>query len=284
MGEDPEANLARSLELAAESVSAGAQLVVLPELHRNRYFCQTEDPTYFALAETMDGPTATAVGDFARRRRVVVVASIFERRGAGVFHNTALVFDADGRRAGIYRKMHIPDDPQYFEKFYFAPGDQGFTPVDTAVGRLGVLICWDQWFPEAARVMALADADILVYPTAIGGIPSEPADERARQLDAWVTVQRGHAIANGCAVVAVNRCGFEPRTVQSTADDGIHFWGNSFVAGPQGELLARLDEREQAAVVALDLTRGKEVRRLWPFFRDRRVDAYGDLLRRAKKP
>lgn len=277
-GPDRDANLARTAEAVRAAAASGARLIVLSELHLGPYFCQSEDPGVFDLAEPIPGPASEALGLLARETGVVLVSSLFERRAAGLHHNTAVVFEHDGAIAGRYRKMHIPDDPQYYEKFYFTPGDLGFTPIDTSVGRLGVLVCWDQWYPEAARLMALRGADLLIYPTAIGELPAEPADERARQRDAWVTVQRGHAVANGLPVVSVNRVGFEPRPGATSADDGLRFWGTSFVAGPQGERLAELPSDAPATVVVdIDLARGEEVRRMWPFLRDRRIDAYRGL-------
>jgi N-carbamoylputrescine amidase len=274
-------NLARSMAGIREAAAKGAQLVVLQELHASLYFCQTEDPACFDLAETIPGPSTTAFGDLARELGVVLVISLFERRAAGLFHNTAVVLEKDGTLAGCYRKMHIPDDPGYHEKFYFTPGDLGFAPVATSVGRLGVLVCWDQWYPEAARLMALGGADLLIYPTAIGWDPGDPADEQARQLDAWLTVQRGHAVANGLPVVSVNRVGSEPDP--SSRLPGAHFWGTSFVAGPQGEWLARAGADDEAVlVVPVDLARSEAVRRIWPFLRDRRIDAYQDLLKRYR--
>lgn len=259
----------------------GARLVVLPELHAGPYFCQTEDPERFDEAEPVPGPATERLGALARELGVVVVASVFERRAPGLYHNTAAVLERDGSLAGVYRKMHIPDDPGFYEKFYFTPGDLGFQPVQTSVGKLGVLVCWDQWYPEAARLMALAGAELLVYPTAIGWDPRDPDDERTRQRDAWLTVQRGHAVANGIPVVGVNRVGFE----QSPARDaeGILFWGSSFVAGCQGEILglAGCDD-EEVLVTSLDLGRTETVRRIWPFLRDRRIDAYADLLKRYR--
>ena len=274
-------NLARSMAGIREAAAKGAQLVVLQELHASLYFCQTEDTACFDLAETIPGPSTTAFGDLARELAVVLVISLFERRAAGLFHNTAVVLEKDGTLAGCYRKMHIPDDPGYHEKFYFTPGDLGFAPVATSVGRLGVLVCWDQWYPEAARLMALGGADLLIYPTAIGWDPDDPADEQARQLDAWLTVQRGHAVANGLPVVSVNRVGSEPDP--SSRSPGALFWGNSFVAGPQGEWLARAGADDEAVlVVPVDLARSEAVRRIWPFLRDRRIDAYQDLLKRYR--
>jgi N-carbamoylputrescine amidase len=275
-----EANLANSIEGIAEARRRGAQLVLLQELHNGYYFCQSEDTRCFDLAEPIPGPTTERLAGAAKEHDVVLVASLFERRTGGVYHNTAVVFDRNGDVAGCYRKMHIPDDPGYYEKFYFTPGDQGFEPVDTSLGRLGVLVCWDQWFPEAARLMALAGAELLLYPTAIGWEPSDAADEQQRQYEAWQTVQRAHAVANGIPVVVCNRSGFEP-----APDDhgGIQFWGNSFIAGPQGEILAQAgSEGSEVLVADIDRQRVEQVRRIWPFFRDRRIDAYQDLLRRVR--
>ncbi len=261
--------------LAAE----GAALVVLQELHNTPYFCQTESVDCFDLAEPIPGPSTAFYGALARELGIVLVCSLFERRAAGLYHNTAVVLERDGSIAGTYRKMHIPDDPAYYEKFYFTPGDQGFRPIDTSVGRLGVLVCWDQWYPEAARLMALHGADLLIYPTAIGYESSDSADEQERQREAWTTVQRGHAVANGLPVVTVNRVGHEPDPSGQTG--GIQFWGSSFVAGPQGEMLYRAPRDEEATqVVDVDMRRSEQVRRWWPFLRDRRIDAYGDICRR----
>ena len=277
---DAEANLSVIEQRVAEAARRGARLVLLQELHNGAYFCQHEDVCEFDLAEPIPGPSTERLGRLAREHGVVLVSSLFERRAAGLYHNTAVVLEQDGTLAGKYRKMHIPDDPAYYEKFYFTPGDLGFTPIDTSVGRLGVLVCWDQWYPEAARLMALAGADLLIYPTAIGWESSDSASEKARQRDAWVTAQRAHAIANGLPVVSVNRTGFEPDP--SGATGGIQFWGGSFVAGPQGELLAQAPADQAAAlVVEVDLARTETVRRMWPFFRDRRIDAFGGLTRRA---
>ena len=268
---------ARAEVLAAR----GARLIVNQELHDGPYFCQTENVAEFDRAVSLDSSEAMAFySALAARLGVVMVTSLFERRAPGLYHNTAVVFDADGSEAGRYRKMHIPDDPAYYEKFYFTPGDIGFRPIDTSVGRLGVLVCWDQWYPEAARLMALAGADMLIYPTAIGWESSDPEAEQARQLDAWMTVQRGHAVANGLPVVTVNRVGHEPDP--SGATGGITFWGNSFVAGPQGELLYRAGTDEALDVIDIDLARSEQVRRWWPFLRDRRIDAYADLTRRYR--
>jgi N-carbamoylputrescine amidase len=278
---NPEAsvNLDTSIRGIREAASRGAQLVLLPELHLGPYFCQTEDTTRFDLAEPIPGPATALLGSVARETGVVLVASLFEKRAPGLYHNTAVVFERDGALAGTYRKMHIPDDPGYYEKFYFTPGDLGFSPIVTSVGSLGVLVCWDQWYPEAARLMALAGADILLYPTAIGWNPEDSEEERGRQLDAWITVQRGHAVANGLPVIACNRVGVEPDP--SAQSQGIHFWGNSFVAGPQGELLAQAGvAEEQVFMVGIDRDRSETVRRIWPFLRDRRIDAYQGLTRR----
>ncbi len=268
-----------------EAATRGAELVLLQELHDGPYFCQTEDPAVFDRAEPIPGPGSDHLGALAAELGVVIVGSLFERRAAGLCHNTAVVLERDGSLVGRYRKMHIPDDPGYHEKFYFTQGDaegagHGFTPVDTSVGRLGVLVCWDQWYPEAARLMALAGAEILLYPTAIGWDPADDATEQARQLDAWRTVQRGHAIANSLPVAACNRVGFEA-TPGGDARDGALFWGNSFACGPQGELLFEApNDGESVVVIPIERGRTDTVRRMWPFFRDRRVDAYGDLTRR----
>jgi len=257
----------------------GAELVVLQELHNSLYFCQTEDVNMFDLAESIPGPSTQLFGDVARQCGVVLVTSLFERRSAGLYHNTAVVIEKDGSIAGRYRKMHIPDDPAYYEKFYFTPGDLGFRPIQTSVGRLGVMVCWDQWYPEAARLMALAGAELLIYPTAIGYESSDTLQEQQRQRSAWQTVQRGHAVANGLPVVAVNRVGHEPDPSGQTG--GIQFWGSSFVAGPQGEMLCEASSTdEQQVVVEIDLRRCEQVRRWWPFLRDRRIDHYSNLTRR----
>ena len=274
----PADNLAACVEAAGQAAAAGAGLIVLEELHNTRYFCQVEDPAYFDLAEPVPGPTTRILAEVARETRTVIVASLFERRAAGLYHNTAVVLDADGALAGTYRKMHIPDDPGYYEKFFFAPGDQGFRPIATAAGRLGVLVCWDQWYPEAARAMALAGAEILIYPTAIGWDPRDGEAEQLRQLEAWQTVQRGHAVANGLPLIACNRTGLEDDPTGQTP--GIRFWGRSFVCGAQGEWLAQADEDEEILLTEIDLERTEHVRRIWPFFRDRRIDAYPDLLKR----
>lgn len=258
----------------------GARLVLLQELHQSSYFCKVEDPAYFDLAEPIPGPGTEWLGGLAKELAVVIVGSLFERRAPGLYHNTAVVLEADGRLAGRYRKAHIPDDPGYYEKFYFTPGDDDLRPIDTSVGRLGVLVCWDQWYPEAARLMALAGADLLLYPTAIGRSAEDPEAEQRRQQEAWEIVQRGHGVANGLPVLACNRVGFEPDPSGATA--GITFWGNSFACGPQGEIIARAGDATETLVVDLDLARSERVRRMWPFLRDRRIDAYGDLQRRYR--
>lgn len=274
-----DANL-RAIEAdVATAAAAGARLILLQELHNGAYFCQTQDTAEFERAESIPGPSTQRLGQLARQHGVVLVASLFERRAAGLYHNTAVVFETDGSVVGTYRKMHIPDDPGFMEKFYFTPGDLGFTPVDTSVGRLGVLVCWDQWYPEAARLMALHGAELLLYPTAIGWDRRDDEAERARQRDAWIISQRAHAVANGLPVLSVNRVGFEADP--SGVGPGIEFWGSSFVAGPQGELLAQADTRSAVVLHAeLDMQRSESVRRIWPFLRDRRIDAYGDLLKR----
>lgn len=268
--------LAKNIEAVHKQ---GAQLVVLQELHNSLYFCQTENTNLFDLAEPIPGPSTAFFGELARQFQIVIVASLFERRAAGLYHNTAVVFDTDGSIAGKYRKMHIPDDPAYYEKFYFTPGDLGFKPIQTSLGKLGVQVCWDQWYPEGARLMALQGAELLIYPTAIGYESSDPVEEQERQREAWTTVQRGHAVANGLPVIAVNRVGWEPDPSGQTK--GITFWGSSFVAGPQGEFLYRASkDQEENVVVEVDLERSENVRRWWPFLRDRRIDEFGDLTRR----
>lgn len=280
-GDAPQDNLKRSLAGIEEAAAKGAKLVLLQELHRTRYLCQHEDPALFDLAEPIPGPSTAALSALAKAHGVVIVASLFEARAPGLCHNTAVVLDADGRLAGRYRKMHIPDDPGYYEKFYFTPGDLGFEPVDTAVGRLGVLVCWDQWYPEAARLMALAGAELLLYPTAIGWDSRDEDAERARQREAWITIQRAHAVANGVPVLACNRVGHEPDP--SGASPGIDFWGSSFVAGPQGELLAQAPvSEEHLLIVDVDRGRTETVRRMWPYLRDRRIDAYAELTKRYR--
>ncbi len=280
--EDVAKNRARNLAAIRSLAEDGAKLVVLSELHDSLYFCQCEDVENFQYAVSHPGEFFEVYSKAASENGVVLVASSFERRAPGLYHNTAVVFDADGSVAGRYRKMHIPDDPGFYEKFYFTPGDMGFHPIDTSVGRLGVLVCWDQWYPEAARLMALDGADILIYPTAIGWNPDDPEDEKARQREAWITVQRGHAVANGIPVVSVNRVGFEEDL--SGVSSGIDFWGSSFVSGPQGELLylAPVDKSAEE-VVEIDLKRSENVRQWWPFLRDRRIDAYGNLTKRFLK-
>ena len=276
---DSEANIARLSDSIRTCAAEGAELVVLQELHNSLYFCQTEDTDTFHLAEPIPGPSTEHFGQVARACGAVLVLSLFERRAAGLYHNTAVVIERDGTLAGRSRKMHIPDDPAYYEKFYFTPGDLDFRPISTSVGRLGVLVCWDQWYPEAARLMALRGADLLLYPTAIGWDSADTPDEQRRQLDAWRTVQRGHAIANGLPVVTVNRVGHEPDPSGQTA--GIQFWGNSFACGPQGELLTELPtDTEAIRIVDIDLRRSEHVRRWWPFLRDRRIDAFAPLTRR----
>ena len=257
----------------------GAELIVLQELHNGLYFCQTENVNVFDQAETIPGPSTELFGKVAKENKVVIVTSLFEKRAAGLYHNTAVVFEKDGTIAGKYRKMHIPDDPAYYEKFYFTPGDLGFEPISTSVGKLGVLVCWDQWYPEAARLMALRGADLLIYPTAIGWESSDPEDEKIRQQNAWIISQRGHAVANGLPVISVNRVGHEADPSAQT--NGIQFWGNSFVAGPQGELThTSSSDTEEEVVIEIDLQRSENVRRWWPFLRDRRIDAYGEIVKR----
>jgi N-carbamoylputrescine amidase len=279
MSADPEANLRQAVAKVAQAATAGARIVCLPELFRSRYFAQTEDARVFDLAEPVPGPSTEALGKAAKQAGVVVIAPVFERRAPGLYHNSAATIDVDGRVAGVYRKMHIPDDPAYYEKYYFAPGDLGFRAFDTGVGRIGTLVCWDQWYPEGARLTALQGANILFYPTAIGWHPKEKATHGAEQLDAWRTIQRGHAIANGCYVAAVNRVGHEPPAGED--GDGIEFWGSSFVADPFGAILAEAPaDRETILVAEVDLARIEEVRRGWPFLRDRRIDAYGGIVSR----
>ncbi|WP_323814517.1 carbon-nitrogen hydrolase [Cellvibrio sp. NN19] len=274
---DLAANFEKTIAQIRIAAQQGAELVVLQELHRGLYFCQQEIADYFDLAETIPGPSTQVLGELAKELNVVIVASLFEKRAAGLHHNTAVVIERDGSIAGKYRKMHIPDDPGYYEKFYFTPGDLGFHPIQTSVGKLGILVCWDQWFPEAARLMAMAGAELLIYPTAIGWSLDEDADEQVRQRDAWITIQRAHAIANGLPVVSVNRVGHEP---DPAGGKGLKFWGSSFVAGPQGDFLfnASIDQ-EQTKVVTIDMQRSEQVRRMWPYLRDRRIDHYGDLLK-----
>jgi len=273
--------LARTETGIRQAAAQGAQLIVLQELHTSLYFCQHESTELFDLAETIPGPSTEWLGGLAAELGVVIVGSLFERRAPGLYHNTAVVLERDGRLVGTYRKMHIPDDPGYYEKFYFTPGDLGFEPIDTSAGRLGVLVCWDQWYPEAARLMAMAGAELLIYPTAIGWNPDDTADEQARQRDAWITIQRSHAVANGLPVLACNRVGHEPDPTGQLS--GSQFWGSSFVAGPQGELLGQLGDDPDVLCVDIDLARSENVRRWWPFLRDRRIDAYGDLTQRFRR-
>ena len=272
-------NMSRLSEGIALLAQRGAGLIVLQELHNSLYFCQTEDVNTFEQAEPIPGPSTDFFGKLARKHQVVIVTSLFEKRAAGLYHNTAVVIERDGTIAGKYRKMHIPDDPAYYEKFYFPPGDMGFQPINTSVGRLGVLVCWDQWFPEAARLMAMRGADLLIYPTAIGYAANDTPEEQQRQREAWTTIQRGHAVANGLPVIAVNRVGYE--IDPSSQTKGIQFWGSSFVAGPQGEILYCAPENdEKQEIVAIDLAHSEQVRRWWPFFRDRRIDAYTNIDKR----
>jgi N-carbamoylputrescine amidase len=271
-------NIHKLKEKIRQLANGGAELIVMQELHNGLYFCQTEDTEVFDQAETIPGHSTYTFGELAKELGVVIVLSLFEKRAAGLYHNTAVVLEKDGSIAGIYRKMHIPDDPAYYEKFYFTPGDLGFNPIDTSVGRLGILVCWDQWYPEAARMMALSGAEVLIYPTAIGWESSDSDEEKQRQLEAWITVQRGHAIANGVPVISVNRTGHE--TDPSGQTNGIQFWGNSFICGPQGEFIFKADENEITHIVEIDKKRTENVRRWWPFFRDRRIDEYGELTKR----
>ena len=280
--EDRAQNIAATLAAIRAAAQQGAQLVVLQELHAGVYFCQSEDTKRFDQAESIPGPTSETLARIAKELALVIVGSVFERRAAGVYHNTAVVLDSDGQLKGQYRKMHIPDDPGYHEKFYFTPGDLGFRPIATSLGTLGVLVCWDQWYPEAARVMALHGADILIYPTAIGWDTRDDNAEKNRQREAWITIQRAHAIANGLPLVACNRVGVEPDPAGRTP--GIQFWGSSFIAGPQGEILAQAPADQAAVLVAeIDRKHSEDVRRIWPFLRDRRIDAYQDLLKRYGK-
>lgn len=272
-------NRARNLTAIENLAAEGAKLIVLSELHDSLYFCQTENVDYFDLAQTLPGDFTEFYGSAAVANNVVIVTSTFERRAPGLYHNTAVVFDTDGTVAGKYRKMHIPDDPGFYEKFYFTPGDLGFEPIETSIGKLGVMVCWDQWYPEAARLMAMRGAEMLVYPTAIGWNPDDTQDEKARQREAWITIQRGHAVANGLPVISVNRCGFEEDPSVQTS--GIDFWGSSFVAGPQGEILYMAPDNAPAEQVAeVDVNRSEDVRRWWPFFRDRRIEHYDGIIKR----
>ena len=275
---DRKSNLDFSIAKIHEAAAANADLVVLPELHLGPYFCQNEDFNHYDLAQPIPGPTTDILSTVAKKLSIVIVSTIFEKRAPGLFHNTAVVFDKDGSIAGKYRKMHIPDDPGFYEKYYFTPGDLGFKPIETSIGKLGVLICWDQWFPEAARLMALAGAELLIYPTAIGWDNNDNKEEQQRQLDAWITIQRSHAVANGIPVIACNRIGFE-QSPDSAA--GINFWGNSFIAGPQGEIIKQADDSESSLLTCtLDKSRTEYIRQIWPFLRDRRIDAYNDLTKR----
>jgi N-carbamoylputrescine amidase len=278
---DVVANRTKIADGIRQCAGEGAHLVVLQELHDSLYFCQTENVDNFDLAVEIPGEATSINSELAKKHGLVLVTSLFERRAPGLYHNTAVVFEKDGSIAGKYRKMHIPDDPAYYEKFYFTPGDLGFNPIETSVGKLGVLVCWDQWYPEAARMMALAGADLLIYPTAIGWESSDPEEEKQRQLDAWITIQRGHAVANGLPVIAVNRTGHEPDPSGQT--EGIQFWGNSFICGPQGEILFQaMANQEQIIVRDVSLQRSEQVRRWWPFLRDRRIECYGDLTKRFR--
>jgi N-carbamoylputrescine amidase len=276
--DNPQVNLDFSIAKIREAAAAKADLVVLPELHLGKYFCQTEDHSIFDLAQPIPCETTDILSALAKELSIVIVATIFERRAAGLYHNTAVVFDKDGSIAGKYRKMHIPDDPAFYEKYYFTPGDLGFTPIETSIGKLGVLICWDQWYPEAARLMTLAGADVLIYPTAIGWDKNDSKEEQGRQLEAWITVQRGHAVANGLPVISCNRIGFE---TAPNSDSGIDFWGNSFIVGSQGEFLVQANATDTQVLTAeIDFVRSETIRRIWPFLRDRRIDAFGDLTKR----
>ena len=275
---DRQTNLDFSIAKIHEAAAANADLVVLPELHLGRYFCQNEDFNHFNLAQTIPGSATEILSAIAKKLKIVIVSTIFEKRAPGLYHNTAVVFDKDGSIAGKYRKMHIPDDPGFYEKYYFTPGDLGFKPIETSIGKLGVLICWDQWFPEAARLMTLAGAEALIYPTAIGWDPQDTPEDHQRQLDAWITIQRSHAVANGIPVISCNRIGFEQAPDSAT---GLNFWGNSFIAGPQGEIITQANESEiKLLTCTLDSSAVERVRQIWPYLRDRRIDAYSDLSKR----
>jgi N-carbamoylputrescine amidase len=275
---DRQTNLDFSIAKIHQAAAQGADLVILPELHLDPYFCQNEDYQHFNLAQTIPGATTDILSEVAKQAKIVIVATIFERRAAGLYHNTAVVFDKDGSIAGKYRKMHIPDDPGFYEKYYFTLGDLGFTPIQTSIGKLGVLICWDQWYPEAARLMALAGAELLIYPTAIGWDRNDSVEEQQRQLDAWITIQRAHAIANGIPVISCNRIGFEQAP---DSDKGIQFWGNSFIAGPQGDIITHANDSEiKLLTCTLESAHSERVRQIWPFLRDRRIENYGDLTKR----
>jgi N-carbamoylputrescine amidase len=276
--ENRQTNLDFSIAKIHEASAANADLVVLPELHLGPYFCQNEDYNNYDLAQAIPGPTTEILSALARKLKIVIVSTIFEKRAPGIYHNTAVIFDKDGSIAGKYRKMHIPDDPGFYEKYYFTPGDLGFKPIDTSIGKIGVLICWDQWFPEAARLMTLAGAEVLIYPTAIGWDHQDSEEEQQRQLDAWVTIQRSHAVANGIPVIACNRVGFEQAPNSAT---GINFWGNSFIAGPQGEIITQANDSETKLLTCtIDRSHTERVRQIWPYLRDRRIDAYSDLSKR----
>lgn len=276
--QDRQTNLDITVAKIHEAAANHGDLIVLPELHLDPYFCQNEDYRHFELAQPIPGPTTEVLSTLAKKLRIVIVSTLFEKRAAGLYHNTAVVFDKDGSMAGKYRKMHIPDDPGFYEKYYFTPGDIGFKPIETSIGKLGVLICWDQWFPEGARLMALAGAEMLIYPTAIGWDPNDHQDERQRQLDAWRTIQRSHAIANGIPVIACNRIGFEKAP---DSEAGIQFWGNSFIAGQQGEILVDANDSDAKLLTStIDKARTERVRQIWPYLRDRRIDDYGDLIKR----
>lgn len=275
---DLKSNLAKLQAKIRDLSNDGAELIVLQELHNGLYFCQTEDTNVFEQAETIPGPSTDQFGKLAEELGVVIVLSLFEKRAAGLYHNTAVIIEKDGSIAGKYRKMHIPDDPAYYEKFYFTPGDLGFKPIETSVGKLGVLVCWDQWYPEAARLMAMSGAELLIYPTAIGWESTDTEDEKKRQLDAWITIQRAHSVANGIPVITVNRTGYEADP--SGVTNGISFWGNSFVCGPQGEFLYHAEVGEETSIVEIDKKRTENVRRWWPFFRDRRIDFYDNITNR----
>jgi len=276
--EDRQTNLDFSIAKIHEAAANNADLVVLPELHLGPYFCQSEDYNNYNLAQPIPGPTTEILSGVAKELGIVIVSTIFEKRAPGLYHNTAVVFDKDGSIAGKYRKMHIPDDPGFYEKYYFTPGDLGFKPIETSIGKLGVLVCWDQWYPEAARLMALAGAELLIYPTAIGWDPEDSPEEQQRQLDAWITIQRSHAVANGIPVISCNRIGFELAPNSTT---GINFWGNSFIAGPQGDIITSANDSETKLLsCSIDKAKAERVRQIWPFLRDRRIDEYGDLTRR----
>jgi len=278
-GDDQKNNLLQTEKSIRKASENGAKLIVLQELHKSEYFCKNQDQIFFDWAESIPGPTSERIAKLAKELGVVIVASIFERRGAGIYHNTAAVLEKDGSIAGIYRKMHIPDDPSYYEKFYFTPGDLGFSPISTSAGVLGVLVCWDQWFPEAARLMALQGAELLIYPTAIGWLHTDTKEEQDKQRDAWMTIQRSHAIANGLPIIVANRVGFEKNHKLDGA--GLNFWGSSFIAGPQGEIIAEAPiDQEHVLIAEIDMQTSEDVRRAWPFFRDRRIDAYSGLLKK----